>query len=163
MMKNTSDWPAGDVETIIKKYGDMLYRLSVIMLKNDSDAEEVVQETIIKYYQKSPAFEDSEHEKAWLIRVATNKCRDLLRFRARHPLLDDESLERIVCHSSESGILEALTTLPEKYRLVLTLYYVEEYRIEDIAKIISRTTSAVKMRLQKGRKLLEEIYRKEYL
>lgn len=162
-MKNTSAWPTGDIETIIKKYGDMLYRLSVIMLKNDSDAEDVVQETIIKYYQKAPTFEDSEHEKAWLIRVATNKCRDLLRFRLRHPQIDDESLEKIVCHSSESGILEALTTLPEKYRLVLTLYYVEEYRVEDIAKIINRTSSAVKMRLQKGRKLLEEIYRKEYL
>lgn len=162
-MKDTSAWPTGDIETIIKKYGDMLYRLSVIMLKNDSDAEDVVQETIIKYYQKAPTFEDSEHEKAWLIRVATNKCRDLLRFRLRHPQIDDESLEKIVCHSSESGILEALTTLPEKYRLVLTLYYVEEYRVEDIAKIINRTSSAVKMRLQKGRKLLEEIYRKEYL
>lgn len=162
-MKNTSAWPTGDIETIIEKYGDMMYRLSVIMLKNDSDAEDVVQETIIKYYQKAPTFEDSEHEKAWLIRVATNKCRDLLRSRLRHPQIDDESLEKIVCHSSESGILEALTTLPEKYRLVLTLYYVEEYRVEDIAKIISRTSSAVKMRLQKGRKLLEEIYRKEYL
>lgn len=162
-MKNTSAWPTGDIETIIEKYGDMMYRLSVIMLKNDSDAEDVVQETIIKYYQKAPTFEDSEHEKAWLIRVATNKCRDLLRSRLRHPQIDDESLEKNVCHSSESGILEALTTLPEKYRLVLTLYYVEEYRVEDIAKIISRTSSAVKMRLQKGRKLLEEIYRKEYL
>lgn len=162
-MKNTSAWPTGDIETIIEKYGDMLYRLSVILLKNDSDAEDVVQETIIKYYQKAPTFEDSEHEKAWLIRVATNKCRDLLRFRLRHPLIDDESLEKIVCHSSESGILEALTTLPEKYRLVLMLYYVEEYRVEDIAKMINRTPSAVKMRLQKGRKLLEEIYRKEYL
>lgn len=162
-MKNTSAWPAGDIETIIQKYGDMLYRLSVIMLKNDSDAEDVVQETIIKYYQKAPVFENSEHEKAWLIRVATNKCRDLLRFRLRHPQIDDESLEKIVCHSSESGILEALAALPEKYRLVLTLYYVEEYRVADIAKMISRTSSAVKMRLQKGRKLLEEIYRKEYL
>lgn len=162
-MKNTSAWPTGDIETIIEKYGDMMYRLSVIMLKNDSDAEDVVQETIIKYYQKAPTFEDSEHEKAWLIRVATNKCRDLLRSRLRHPQIDDESLEKIVCHSSESGILEALTTLPEKYRLVLTLYYVEEYRVEDIAIIINRTSSAVKMRLQKGRKLLEEIYRKEYL
>ena len=162
-MKNTSASPTGDIETIMKQYGNMLYRLSVILLKNDSDAEDVVQETIIKYYQKAPTFEDREHEKAWLIRVATNKCRDLLRFRQRHPQIDDESLERIACHSPESGILEALTTLPEKYRLVLTLYYVEECRVEDIAKIINRTSSAVKMRLQKGRKLLEEIYRKEYL
>jgi len=60
----------------------------------------------------------------------------------------------------DTGILEALMSLPEKLRVVLTLYYVEEYSIETIAKVIGRTTSAVKMRLQKGRKLLEEIYRK---
>ena len=162
-MKNTSVWPADDIETIITKYGDMLYRLCILMLKNESDAEDVVQETMIKYFRKAPVFESEEHEKAWLIRVASNGCRDLLRFRVRHPLLDDDCLSRISCECSDSGIMDALTFLPEKYRLVLTLYYIEEYRIEDIAKIINRTASAVKMRLQKGRRLLEKIYREEYL
>ena len=162
-MTNPSEWPADDIESIINNYGDMLYRLCVLMLKNESDAEDVVQETIIIYYQKSPTFENCEHEKAWLIRVATNKCRDLLRFRVRHPQIDDDYLAKISFDSSDSGIIEALASLPEKYRLVMTLYYVEDYRIEDIAKIIKRTSSAVKMRLQKGRKLLEKIYREEYL
>jgi len=162
-MTNTSEWSSDDIETIINKYGDMLYRLCVLMLKNESDAEDVVQETIIKYYQKSPRFEDCEHEKAWLIRVATNKCRDLFRFRVRHPQIDDDYLGKISCDPSDSGIIEALASLPEKFRLVLTLYYIEDCPIEDIAKIINRTSSAVKMRLQKGRKLLEKIYREEYL
>ena len=162
-MQKTSDWPADDVETLIAQYGDMLYRLCLIMLKNESDAEDAVQETYIKYFQKSPMFESKAHQKAWLIRVATNKCRDMLRLRVRHPQIDDEDINKIVSDSSDSGILEALTMVPEKFRLVLTLYYIEEYRIEEIAKIIGRSTSAVKMRLQKGRKLLEEIYRKEYL
>lgn len=161
-MRNTSEWPTDDIEIIIRKYGDMLYRLSLIMLKNESDAEDVVQETIIKYYQKSPVFVDSEHEKAWLIKVATNKCRDLLRFRGRYIQIEENFLEQIADEESDYGIIEALTVLHEKYRLVLTLYYIEGYRIEDIAKIISRTSSAVKMRLQKGRKLLKEIYEKEY-
>ena len=162
-MNNPSVRPAEDVETVIERYGNMLYRLCILMLKNESDAEDAVQETYIKYFQKAPSFESKEHQKAWLIRVATNKCRDMLRFRVRHPQIDDEDLGKFVSESSDSGILEALTMVPEKFRLVLTLYYIEEYRIEDIAKIIGRTTSAVKMRLQKGRKLLEEIYRKEYL
>lgn len=162
-MKNTSVRPADDIETVLNKYGDLLYRLCILMLKNESDAEDAVQETIIKYYQKAPSFEDTEHEKAWLIRVATNQCRDLLRFKARHPQMDEDCLPKIACESSDSGILEALAALPEKYRLVLTLYYIEDYRIEDIAKIIRRTPSAVKMRLQKGRRLLEKIYREEYL
>ena len=162
-MRKPTPREAADVETILETYGDMLYRLCLIMLKDESDAEDAVQETIIRYYQKAPFFESSEHEKAWLIRVATNKSRDLLRYRARHQTVPDETGEGIPQEVIGSGILEALTAVPEKYRLVLSLYYIEEYRIEDIAKIINRTSSAVKMRLQKGRKLLEEIYRKEYL
>ena len=162
-MRNTSEWPADDIETLISKYGDMLFRLCLIMLKNESDAEDAIQETYIKYFQKAPLFDSKEHQKAWLIRVATNKCRDMLRFRVRHPQIDDEDISKFIPDSSDSGILEALTMVPEKFRLVLTLYYIEEYRIEDIANIIGRSSSAVKMRLQKGRKLLEEIYRKEYL
>ena len=162
-MGNTSERPADDVERIVNKYGDMLYRLCVLMLKNESDAEDVVQETILKYYRKAPVFAEQEHEKAWLTRVAANHCRDLLRFRVRHPQIGDDCLEKLTCDSFDSGILEALASVPEKFRLVLTLYYIEEYRIDEIAKIIRRTPSAVKMRLQKGRKLLEKIYREEYL
>lgn len=162
-MRKPTPREAADVETILEIYGDMLYRLCLIMLKNESDAEDAVQETIIRYYQKAPIFDSREHEKAWLIRVATNKSRDLLRYRARHQTIPDETGEGMPQEVISSGILEALTAVPEKYRLVLSLYYIEEYRIEDIAKIINRTSSAVKMRLQKGRKLLEEIYRKEYL
>ena len=64
MMRNTSEWPADDIETLIANYGDMLFRLCLIMLKNESDAEDVVQETYIKYFQKVPSFEHKEHQKA---------------------------------------------------------------------------------------------------
>ena len=162
-MREPSVRPADDIETIITKYADSLYRLSVIMLKNESDAEDVVQETLIQYIRKAPAFRDSDHEKAWLLRVAANRCRDTLRFRVRHPVMEDMEAGEWVPESSDSGILEALKALPDKFRLVLSLYYIEEYPIPEIAKIIGRTPSAVKMRLQKGRKLLEKIYREEYL
>ena len=162
-MKHSSEWPTDDIEAIIHKYGDTLYRICLIMLRSESDTEDAVQETLIKYFRYAPSFHDPEHQKAWLIRVATNQCRDQLRYRKRHPLLDEAEIKENGYESQGSGILEALTALPEKYRLVLSLYYIEEMRIADIAKIIGRTPSAVKMRLQKGRKLLEEIYRKEYL
>ena len=162
-MNNPSVRPAEDVETIIERYGDLLYRLCILMLKNESDAEDVIQETLIKFYRTAPVFENADHEKAWLIRVATNECRDLLRFRVRHPLAEVEQIMVASEDSADSGILEALASLPEKYKLVLALYYVEGYKVEDIAKIIGRTSSAVKMRLQKGRRLLEKVYREEYL
>lgn len=162
-MQNASAWPADGIENIVRTYGNTLYRLCFVMLGNESDAEDAVQESFIRYLQKAPHFENTEHEKAWLITVATNQCKDILRFRKRHPQTDWENLRETPQLSSDSGILEALMTLPEKFRFVLTLYYVEEYRIEDIAKMIGRTPSAVKMRLQKGRRLLEETFRKEYL
>lgn len=162
-MRHSSDRPADDIEAIIDRYGDMLYRLCLIMLRSESDAEDAVQDTFIRYFRKAPVFENDEHRKAWLIRVAVNRCRDLLRFRTRHPQTDAEIPDRAVQDCADSGILDALASLPEKYRVVLTLYYVEDCRIDQIAAIINRTTSAVKMRLQKGRRLLEEVYRKEYL
>ena len=162
-MKKSSVQLADEIENIMHTYGNMLFRLSLTMLGNVSDAEDVVQETLMKYIEKAPEFEHEEHKKSWLITVVSNKCRDMLRSRKRHPMVDIEEWNSVMKDSIDIGIIEALMTLPEKFRLVLILYYVEEYRIEDISKIIGKTKSAVKMRLQKGRKLLEETYRKEYM
>lgn len=141
----------------------MLFRLCLITLGNASDAEDAVQETFIKYLQKAPEFENAEHEKAWLITVATNKCKDMLRFKNRHPVVNIEEIKELTKDASDNGILDALMTLPDKFRTVLILYYVEQYPMEEIARMIGKTTSAVKMRLQKGRRLLREAYRKEYM
>ena len=144
-------------------HGDAVFRLCLIMLRNHADAEDAVQETFIKYYQKAPAFTDNEHEKAWLLRVAANKCKDMMRYRMRHSTEPEELLNTLVQDSDSSHILECLMELPEKFRMVLTLHYVEGFKVEEIAGLIGKTSSAVKMRLSKGRKLLEEKYRKEYM
>ena len=165
-MYDSSPRPADEVEAVVHRYGDMLFRLCYVMLGNEADAEDAVQETFISYLKNKPTFKEAEHEKAWLITTAKNKCRDALRQRRRRPQISLEDLREPSYEppdSSDSGILEALMSLPEKFRLVLILHYVEEYRVEDIARIIEKTPSAVKMRLQKGRRLLEEKYRKEYL
>ena len=149
------------IETILEMYGNMLFRLCLIMLGNSSDAEDVIQESLIKYIQKAPAFKDSEHAKAWLITVATNRCKDILRFKKRHPMIDINEIKEFTKDTSDNYILDLLMTLPDKFRIVLVLYYIEGYKIEDIAPIIRKTKSAVKMRLQKGRRLLRELYQKE--
>lgn len=160
-MKDISVGPTDRIETIMHTYGNKLFRLCLITLGNASDAEDAVQETLIKYLQKAPAFENTDHEKAWLIKVATNKCKDMLRFKSRHPAVNIDEINEFTKDTSDSGILDALMTLPDKFRTVLVLYYVEEYSIAEIARVIGKTTSAVKMRLQKGRKLLREAYKKE--
>lgn len=154
---------AAGAERVLRQYGDGLYRLCLGMLGDPADAEDAVQDTVLKYLRAAPAFDGPGHEKAWLIAVAKNKCRDALRYRSRHPLADMPEAGPAPVTQGGSGILDALMAVPERFRLVLILYYVEEYPVKDIARIIRRTPSAVKMRLQKGRRLLEEIYRKEYM
>jgi len=162
-MKNTSVGTVDDIGRVMNTYGNMLFRLCLITLGNSSDAEDAVQETLIKYLRKAPEFENDQHEKAWLIKVATNKCKDTLRFKNRRQLVNIDEINEFTKDDLDSGIIEVLMTLPDKFRTVLILYYVEEYSIKDIARVIGRTASAVKMRLKKGRRLLEEAYRKEYL
>ncbi len=149
------------VEAMIQKYGDMLFRTCLVMLQNQPDAEDAVQETVLKYMLKAPVFDSSEHEKAWLLKVAANHCRDMLRFRSRHPQVTLEQLTEYLTDPENSGILDALMTVPEKYRIVMLLHYVEGYPTDEIAQMIGKTPSAVKMRLQKGRKLLKKAYREE--
>ncbi|MBR5228475.1 MAG: RNA polymerase sigma factor [Firmicutes bacterium] len=160
-MINTSVRPADDIERVIDTYGNMLFRLCYVMLGSEADSEDVVQETLIRYFQKSTVFKDAEHEKAWLLKVASNRCNDILRYKSRHPHMDIDSVKHIIHEDDKSEILDALMNLPEKYRLVLILYYVEGYHIEEIARIIGRTSSAVKMRLQKGRGMLKKEYIRE--
>ena len=162
-MDKPSVRPADEIERIVREYGDMLFRVCLVMLGSESDAEDAVQDTVIKFMQKAPAFDSGEHEKAWLIRVASNRCKDMLRFRRRLAPLEAAGLGEYITDPEDCGIVEALMALPDQFRIVLTLYYVEEYSVRDIAGVIGRTESAVKMRLQKGRKLLEKLYRKEYL
>ena len=152
-----------NVRDAIDEYGDKLYRICLVMLRNTADAEDAVQETFIKYMLSSPDFNDKEHEKAWLITVASNKCRDMLRFRKNHPTESDELLREYTTDKESTGILDALMEIPDKFRIVLTLHYVEGYKVDEIAQMIGKSSSAVKMRLAKGRKLLEEKYRKEFM
>ena len=93
--------------------------------------------------------------------MAANKCRDALRFRQRHPQVALDQVAEQGREPEDNVVLDALMALPEKYREVLVLHYVEGYQTKEIADIIGKTPSAVKMRLSRGRKLLEESLGKE--
>lgn len=151
------------VREAVDSYGDTLYRFCYIMLKNHADAEDTVQDCFMTYMNKAPMFNGSDHEKAWLLKVAANKCRDMLRFRKRHFTEPEEALNTLIQDTESTHILEALMALPDKFRIVLTLHYIDGYKVDEISQFIGKSPSTVKMRLQKGRKLLEEKYRKEYM
>ncbi len=151
-----------NARNLVNIYGDMLYRICLMSLRNHADAEDAVQEVFLKYLTRAPDFDTSEHEKAWLITVALNQCRNMLRSQRIIPT-DPELLHPPENPPEQNQILDALMQVPGKFREVLILYYIEGYKIKEISQIIGKGQSAVKMRLAKGKKLLEQIYRKEYL
>ncbi len=131
------------------------------MLKNREDAKDAVQETFLKYIQKAPEFESEEHERAWLIRVAANQCKDMLRFAKRKSLFSLEDVSDIAADENDAQILSLLMMLDEKYRVVMHLHYVEEYKIEEISKLLGISEAAIKKRLQRGREALRELLGKK--
>lgn len=152
-----------EVEFIVDQYGDMLYRLCLVRLANEADAEDAVQDTYLKYIKKRPKFDSEEHRKAWLIRVAINLCRDIQRQKRARLSEDIESMAQICTDENEDGseVIRTLMLLPEKYSSVMMFHFVEGQDYKTIAKVIGRSESAVKMRIKKGRELFIKIYKGE--
>lgn len=151
-----------DPRQVIEDYSNMLFKICIVMLCNEYDAQDAVQETFLRYISKAPLFNDSEHEKAWLITVATNICKDMCKFKIRHQHLNIDDLYDYYESEENSGILEAVMMLPKDYKIVIMLFYMEGYNIDAIARIIKVSPSAVKKRLQRGREKLRIDFRKEY-
>ena len=133
----------------------LLFRLCLVTLGNASDAEDVIQETMITYLQKKPEFKDAEHEKAWLIKVATNISKNMCRFNSRHATENLDELIEIGISDSDRDVFELIMHLPAKYKIVLDLYYIEGYKANEIAQITNISPVAVRKRLQYGRKMLK--------
>ena len=150
-----------DITRAVEQHADMLFRICLVQLGNVYDAEDGVQETFVRYLTKAPLFAETEHEKAWLIRVATNICRDIQRFKSRHPWIEISELEDYCSHEEDIGILNMVMTLPAIYKTVIHLYYVEGYNTESISGILNISNAAVKKRMQRGRSMLHLVCEKE--
>lgn len=142
-----------EVDRILQVYGDMLYRTAYLLLGNPHDVQDALQETLLRYLEKAPAFVSSDHEKAWLLRVVSNCCKDYLRFRRRHSCLDLESIRECL-PAQENTHLQELYALPAKWKTVLILRYFEGYSVKEIGEILGLSESAVKKRLQRAREAL---------
>ena len=148
-----------EIRNAVLKYSDMLYKICIVILCNEQDVQDAIQDTFCRYMEKKPAFRDAEHEKAWLIRVATNICRDMIRFRLRHPKVCIDELENTLAAPRQRETLEELLELPVKQKMAVYLHYVEGYQIREIAEILGITEGAVKMRLKRGREQIRLSWR----
>ncbi len=142
------------IEEIVKEYSSMLYRICVVMLGNEADAQDAVQDTICKYLERTKGFRDKEHEKAWLIKVAQNRCRDMRRFHLRHPQVELEEINADYEDPEYSDVLAELMCLPLAVKAAVYLHYIEGYKTTEVSEILGISVNAVKKRLQRGREML---------
>lgn len=154
-MERTSHGPSDSFSEKYRLYGSMLFKIAMIHLGNKEDAEEAVQEAYIKLLYKAPEFKEHEHEKAWLIRVITNICKNMLGTIWHKRVEKMESLEDYCDNEIDLHLIESVLKLPVKYKAVIHLYYYEDYSVKEISQILKLSESAVKMRLQRGRQLLK--------
>ena len=149
-----------EIERVVNEYATMLLRVAYSQLNNRAEAEDTVQEVLLKYMEKAPIFQSDEHEKAWLLRVTVNHCKNHLAsawFRKRADL--DEGIPAL--DNAELEVVSAVAALPAKYRAVVHLYYFEGYSTKEIAEILHSRPNTVSSRLSRARALLAKALKEE--
>lgn len=143
-------------EKAVGDYARTVAKTAYTYTKNISDAEDISQEVFIALYSRTEGFESEAHLKAWLLRVTINKCKDHLKsaWVSRRSEFEDNDVQ---AQQQEHVLLDALMTLPEKYKLPLHLHYYEGYSINEIADIIGEKPATVGTRLARGRQKLKEL------
>lgn len=147
-----------EVNRAMEQYADTVRRLCMIHLKSYHDSEDIFQTVYLKYVLSSVKFENEEHEKAWFIRVTINACKDFFKdFFRNHTVPLEELLnqqEELTPDNSE--VLDAVLSLPAKYKDVVYLYYYEEYTAVEIARILKKNENTVYTLLTRSKRLLRE-------
>lgn len=152
------------VDETFRKYGDRLFSAAFSVCQNQADADDVVQDTLIRYYSLGKDYESEQHLKAWLIRVAINRAKDVTSsfWRKNNVAWEDYMGELTFEEPEDSLLFEAVMRLPEKYRTVIHLFYYEDYSVEEIAGVLRRPAGTVKSQLSRGKKLLKNMLREEW-
>lgn len=143
------------IQELVERYQNSLYAVAFNVCKNQQDAEDAVQDTFLQYYNSKKEFESEQHIRAWLIRVAINKAKNMnLSFWRKNKTSLEDYMETLV--------FETVMGLPEKYRIVIHLFYYEDYSVREIGEILKISESNVKVRLSRGRMLLRETLKEEW-
>ena len=134
-----------------------VYRVCYSYMKNKPEAEDMVQETFLRMITSGQTFENSHHEKAWLIVTAANLCKDTLKkWWRKHEDLDDYANILPAADPKEDSAVEAVLNLPPKYKDVVYLYYYEGYSTAEIARHLKSPEATVRSRLSRARTILKD-------
>ena len=145
-----------DVKTVYDRQFKTIYMTAMIYLRNTYDAEDAVHDVFVKYMKKRVKFKDIEHERAWFIRTAINRCKDILKSSERKTVDIADFIDIIEAPDDEKALLSSILELPEKYREVIYAYYYEGYSVKEISSLFDIKESTIRTRLSVGREKLRE-------
>ena len=128
-----------------------LYRVARTILHSDADCEDAVQEALFKAWAKLPSLREERFFETWLIRILINECKNIYR---RKPRTQTEVPETLAAPPADGELMDALMSLPPKFRIPMELHYIEGYGINEIARMLFIPEGTVKWRLSRGRALL---------
>ena len=145
-------------ERLLDDFGDSILRLAYSYLHSIEDAEEVLQDTLLQFLRTAPDLQSPAHEKAWLLRVTINACKDLLKsiFRSRTVSLDELVNQPAPLASDHHEVIEAVLSLPQKYRDVIYLHFYEGYSAPEIGRILGKNVNTVYTLLGRAKQQLRE-------
>lgn len=151
-------------ESVFKTYGDRLFAIAYAVCQNREDAEDAMQDTLIRYDGVKKEFFNEEHLRAWLIRVAINRAKDIRASFWRRNRSDwQETMAAMPFEEpADSRLFQAVMELEEKYRVVIQLFYYEDYQVAEIAGILKCPSGTVKSRLSRARTLLKQTLKEEW-
>lgn len=140
------------------KYSDNIFRIAFNYCKNRADSDDIVQNVLIKYYNSGKTFESEEHIRNWLIRVAINESKKLLisPFKKHTVPIDELSDKPVFDNQEQSDLFDAVMNLPKKYRIVVYMYYYEDYSVDEISKMLGANSSTIRTQLSRARSRLKE-------
>ena len=146
------------------KYADRVFAAAFSVCRDRADADDVTQDTFMRYLTHGQDFRSEEHVKAWLLRVAVNRARDLARsFWRRNRAPWEETMAELAFDEPADGrLFEAVMGLPEKYRIAVHLHYYEGYTVAEMAHLLSVREGTVKSWLTRARTLLKNILMEEW-
>lgn len=153
-----------DTGELLERYADTVVRAAYGMVKNRHDAEDIAQEVFLSVLRAQPAFESPDHERAFLLRATINRCKSFFRsgWQRKTEGLAEDLAAPVSFTESENLVLDAVAKLPEKYRKVIYLHYIEGYAAREISDILSVPQNTVLTHLARGRKLLKTMLKGDF-
>lgn len=152
------------VEQAFNTYADRVFAAAFSVCRNQADADDVTQDVFVKYQTARQDYVNEDHLRAWLLRVAINRAKDLrTSFRYKNTVPWEDYMEELEFPEPTDGnLFRAVMELPEKYRVPMHLFYYEDYSIKEIATMLRRSEGTVKSQLSRGRTLLKSKLSEEW-